>query len=185
MAKTNQSQEEEIDLGNLFKIIGKGFLNLFNFIASIFVGLYNVFILLLIHFYKRTKWYLLVLIVGLVAGYLIDKKSDELYGANLFLETNFGSARQVYENIKNLHQLASIDKDTVQLSIILNLTVDEAATLKGFYINPDFDQNILIQQYSAYKEQLDSVALSEVTFDEYVEELKFYSYKTHLQITQD
>jgi len=179
MAKINQSQEEEIDLGSLFKIIGKGFLNLFNFIASIFIGLYKVFILLLIHFYKRTKWYLLALIVGLVTGYIIDKKSDDLYSANLFIETNFGSTRQVYENIKNLNQLAKIDRDTAQLALVLNLTKDEAATLKGFFINPDIDQNILAQQFSTYKKQLDSLALSEVNFDKYVDELKFYSYKTH------
>jgi len=35
--KTSQTQqEEEVDLGNLFIVIGKGFRNLFNFFGNIF-----------------------------------------------------------------------------------------------------------------------------------------------------
>ena len=44
---TNQKQqnnEEEVDLGSLFIIIGKGFSKFFNFIGSIFKGIFDFLI---------------------------------------------------------------------------------------------------------------------------------------------
>jgi hypothetical protein len=41
---TNQNKnEEEVDLGSLFVIIGKGFSNFFNFIVTIFKGVFHFF----------------------------------------------------------------------------------------------------------------------------------------------
>ena len=48
MSTNQKNNEEEIDLGSLFKIIGKGFQNLFNFIGSIFAGIFDFFISILI-----------------------------------------------------------------------------------------------------------------------------------------
>ena len=48
---TNQPQksnEEEVDLGSLFVIIGRGFSKFFNFIGSIFKGIFHTVILFLI-----------------------------------------------------------------------------------------------------------------------------------------
>ncbi|NJN49958.1 MAG: hypothetical protein HC798_00960 [Polaribacter sp.] len=52
MANQVNKTEEEVDLGSLFKIIGKGFSNLFNFIGSIFKGIFHFIIQMLI-FVKR------------------------------------------------------------------------------------------------------------------------------------
>lgn len=46
--KQNIPQNDEVDLGNLFKIIGKGFINLFNAIAGFFSWLFNLLVQLLI-----------------------------------------------------------------------------------------------------------------------------------------
>ncbi len=48
MTKESQPKEEEIELGSLFIIIGKGFSNLFRFIGKIFKGFFHFFILLLL-----------------------------------------------------------------------------------------------------------------------------------------
>ena len=56
MSTAKNNNEEEVDLGSLFVIIGKGFKNFFNFIGSIFKGIFHRFILILIflrfHFNK-------------------------------------------------------------------------------------------------------------------------------------
>ena len=147
-------QSEEVDLGQIFKLIGNAFDRFFKFIASIFIGLYKVLIILLIHFYKRKIWYASIVVLGFIAGFIIDLKSEKLYGANMFIKTNFNSARQVYENLKNLHELAVKDKDTVKLAEILEISVSEAATLKGFYIKPDLDENEMAEIYSGFYQQL-------------------------------
>ena len=48
MSTAKNNNEEEVDLGSLFVIIGKGFKNFFNFIGSIFKGIFHRFILILI-----------------------------------------------------------------------------------------------------------------------------------------
>ena len=45
---TKQNNEEEVDLGSLFIIIGNGFKKLFNFIGGVFKGLFHFFILILL-----------------------------------------------------------------------------------------------------------------------------------------
>jgi len=42
------NHEEEVDLGTLFQIIGRGFAKFFNFIGSIFKGIFHLLIISLI-----------------------------------------------------------------------------------------------------------------------------------------
>ena len=172
-------QSEEVDLGQLFKLIGNAFDRLFKFIGSVFSGIYNVILLLLVHVYKRLVWYAGAVIIGVVLGFIMDMKSDKLYGANLFIQTNFNSARQVYENIKQFHQLAYIDKDTLELSKRLNISPQEASKLKGFYIEPDIDENNIASMYSSFYKQLDSLSRLEMTYDRFKESLTPYNFPIH------
>jgi hypothetical protein len=172
-------QSEEVDLGQLFKLIGNSFDRFFKFIASIFIGIYNVFLLLLIHIYRRLVWYVAAIILGGVIGFIIDMNSNKLYGANMFIETNFNSARQVYENVKQFHQLARIDKDTLGLAQKLGVSTDEAAHLKGFYIEVDLDENNIAEMYSEFYKRLDSVSRLEMTYERYKNSLTAYNFPIH------
>ncbi|GAA4306056.1 hypothetical protein [Aestuariibaculum suncheonense] len=174
-----QQSSEEVDLGQLFKLIGNAFDRFFKFIASIFKGLFSVVLMLLIHFYKRFLWYVGAVVLGVVVGFIIDKNSDKLYGANLFIETNFNSARQVYENIRQLHELASKDQDSVELGSRLGITSQEAAKIKGFYIEPDIDENKVVEMYSEFYMHLDSLSRTEMTYEQYKSSLTAYNFKIH------
>ncbi|MFI0429718.1 hypothetical protein [Mariniflexile sp. HMF6888] len=173
------NQSEEVDLGQLFKLIGNAFDRFFKFIASIFIGIYNVFLLLLIHIYRRLVWYATAVILGVVIGFIIDMNSNKLYGANMFIETNFNSARQVYENVKDFHQLANIDKDTLGLAKKLGISTDEAAHLKGFYIEADLDENNIAEMYSDFCKRLDSISRLEMTYERYKNSLTAYNFRVH------
>ncbi|MFI1744749.1 hypothetical protein [Thalassobellus sediminis] len=172
-------QSEEVDLGQLFKLIGNAFDRFFKFIGSIFSGIYKVVLLLLVHIYKRLVWYAAATIIGVVLGFLIDNFSDKSYGANMFIQTNFNSARQVYENIKQFHQLAYIDKDTVELARRLDISTKEASNLKGFYIEADLDENNIASMYSEFYLKLDSISRLEMTYKRYKESLTPYNYSIH------
>ncbi|WNH13983.1 hypothetical protein [Thalassobellus suaedae] len=174
-----QPQSEEVDLGQLFKLIGNAFDRFFKFIGSIFIGIYNVVLLLLVHIYKRLVWYAAAIILGGGIGFIIDMNSEKLYGANLFIQTNFNSTRQVYENIKQFHQLAHIDKDTSELAKRLKISGVEASNLKGFYIEPDLDENNMAEMYSAFYNRLDSLSRLEMTYDRFKESLTTYSFPIH------
>ena len=175
---TPQNDSEEVDLGQLFKSIGIAFQKLINFIASIFKGLFHYLILIIRHFYLQIKWYALAGFSGLIIGVIVDINSDKLFGANLFLKTNFDSGYQVYENIKNLHELAS-EKDSVKIAKILGIKVSEAASLKGFYVSPHLDVNETVRMFDEFYTGLDSVAKIGTTYKDYLKQLSAYSYKTH------
>ncbi|MFS4483514.1 hypothetical protein ACKGJY_10885 [Hyunsoonleella sp. 2307UL5-6] len=172
-------QSEEVDLGQLFKIIGNAFDRLFKFIVSIFTGIYKIVLMLLMHFYKRKFWYAGFVILGFSIGYYLDSTSNKLYGANMFIKTNFSSARQVYENVTNLRELATKDRDSVKLASILGITPSEASKLKGFYIEPDLDENDIAEMYSEFYRKLDSVSRVEMNYDRYKESLTPYNYSIH------
>jgi len=174
-----QKTAEEVDLGQLFRIIGNGFRSFFNFIANIFIEGYKVLLIILIHFFKRKYWYGAAIVIGVIIGFIIDEIEEKEYGANMFIETNFNSTRQVYENIKQFHQLAYEDKDTLELAKKLNISPQDASKLKGFYIEPDIDENELAKMYSNFYTQLDSVSRVETSYKDYQESLTPYNFKIH------
>lgn len=67
MAKESQPKED-IELGSLFIIIGKGFSNLFNFIAKVFKGVYHLLILLLLFIKTNIVKLLIAAVVGGIIG---------------------------------------------------------------------------------------------------------------------
>lgn len=175
----NKVQSEEVDLGQLFKAIGNMFDRLFMFIKVLFLGFYKLLILFLIHLNKRLFWYLSVLLIGIVLGFFLDKNSEKLYGANMFIQTNYGSARQVYENIKQFQELANVDKDSVELGERLGISTSKASKLKGFYIEPDLDENDIAEMYSSFYSRLDSVSRLEMDYGRYKKSLTPYNYTIH------
>lgn len=179
MSEQNTPQNEEVDLGQLFKLIGNMFTNFFNFIGNIFKGLFNFLILVLIHFYKGAIWYISAIVIGVIGGYLLDKNADSKYGAQLYIETNFDSARQVYENIQNLHQLAYVDKDYEELKTILDISIEEAKTLRSFSAQPDIDENKVMMMYSEYIFEMDSVSKLSTNYIDFKSKLRFYNYQNH------
>ena len=178
-SQEEQQQSEEVDLGPIFNAIGNIFDKFFRFIGNAFTGLFKIVLLVLTHFYKRVVWYAGAIIIGLIAGFIADSKFDKLYGANMFIETNFNSARQVYENIKQFHQLANIDKDFKELSKRLNITEEEASKIKGFYIEFDLDENDVAETYSEFYRRLDSVSRIKMTYDRYKNSLTAYNFPVH------
>lgn len=170
---------EEVDLGQLFKLIGDAFQRLIDFITSIFKGIFKILLTVLTHIFNRLIWYGIAVVLGLVVGFLMDISSDDIYGANLNIETNFNSTHQVYENLKYLHQLASVDKDSVELARKLKISVKDASTIKGVYIEPDIDENDRIRMFVIFKKGLDSTARADYTYKDYIESLNYYSFKRH------
>jgi hypothetical protein len=174
-----ESPSEEVDLGQLFKQIGNMFQRLFDFIASIFKGIYKIILVFLIHIYKRLKWYAIAISMGVVIGFVLDFIGEDKYGANVFIETNYNASHQVYENMKYLHQLAHKDKDSVELARKLKISVSDAAKLKGFYVEPDIDENEKMQMFVEFKKGLDSIAREQYTYESFTNSINYYSFHRH------
>lgn len=178
---TNQPQknnEEEVDLGSLFIIIGRGFSKFFNFIGSIFKGLFHFFILVLIFLKENIVKIGIVALIGLIAGIILEVKTPSRYASELLLEPNFKSSLQLYNNVNYYNDLVK-QKDTLKLQKTFNLTKEEAASLKKFEIEPLKIDTDIINAYNDLILDVDTLTIKSYKYDNFKAAFTNYDYKFH------
>ena len=171
-----QQQEEEIDLGNLFKVIGKGIKNFFNLIGGFLQSLFHYFILLLIFIKNHLVKLGLAIVIGAVVGFVWDYSSPKEYSSKMILETNFGSGVQLYKQVDYLTDLIN-KKDTVSLSQILNLSVKEVSGIRDIYVTAYRPKRNLLLSYDEYLRKTDSVYTKGFTVEDFKKRLDHYDYR--------
>ena len=162
-----ENTSEEIDLGQLFKIIGDGFKKLFQLIGNIFKGLFNLLIVFLqfirAHFIK----FAIAGVVGIAAGWYWDSITEDVYRSNMVVEPNFNSVQQLYNNISFYNDLAK-EEEYQSLAEALNVSVDLARTIKEFQIESFSDQTQRIKQFSEFISELDTISQQKVDYEDYL-----------------
>ena len=131
MSTAKNNNEEEVDLGSLFVIIGKGFKNFFNFIGSIFKGIFHRFILILIFLRFHLIKFAVAALIGAIAGFFLENSKEIKFSSNLIVQPNFESAQNLYKNINYYNDLIT-QKNTQELSSIFKLDSSKAASLRKF-----------------------------------------------------
>lgn len=178
MSTNHNNNEEEVDLGSLFKIIGRGFQNLFNFIGNIFKSIFHAFILILIFLKDNIVKIGIAAIIGFAIGLFIQVKSTNKYESEMLVKPNFKSANQLYNNINYYNDLVK-QKDTSGIQNTFNLSKQEAASLKKFTIEPIVNENDIINSYNDFILEVDTTTVKSYTFDEFKTSFKDLDYKIH------
>ena len=178
MAKEPQTENEEIELGSLFIIIGKGFSNLFRFIGNIFKGLFHFLILILLFIKNNFIKLTLAIVIGAIAGTFIEFNKEVTYGADLQVQPNFKSSRQLYNNVNYYNDLVK-QKDTVSLSKAFKISTKEASTLKKFEIFPIKNGNDLLTSYDDLILSVDTLTAKSYSFSNFKTTFTDYDYKIH------
>ena len=142
----NQNNSDEIDLGQLFQMIGRGFQKFFNFIGSIFKGIFHIIMLFLLFVQKNIILIGAAIIVGGIGGFFLDQITPVKYISRMVVEPNFNSVQQLYNNIEFYNDLAKA-KDSVALATALNITEHEAASVKEIFVDSYSDENQKIQLF--------------------------------------
>ncbi|MCG1035331.1 hypothetical protein [Polaribacter sargassicola] len=178
MSTNKKNSEEEVDLGSLFVIIGKGFSNLFSFIGSFFKSIFHLIITILIFFKKNVLKIIIAAIIGGVVGTFLEVKKHDLYGSDLLVKPNFNSTRQLYNNVNYYNDLVK-QKDTLGLAEIFKLDKKTAASLKEFSIEPIKKDNDIINSYNNFVLQVDTTTIKSYTFEEFKKSFTDYDYDIH------
>ncbi|MCF6222601.1 MAG: hypothetical protein L3J34_02615 [Flavobacteriaceae bacterium] len=177
--KTSQTQqEEEVDLGNLFIVIGKGFRNFFNFFGNIFKSIFHYFILFLIFLRSHALKLGVALILGFVVGFILHKLDKKTYVSNMIIETNYGSGIQLYKQINYLNDLVE-KKDSLSLSHILTIEINDAAQINKIQVSAYQSKNNLYRAFDEYMRKTDTVFTRGFEFDDYVKRLAEYDLRYH------
>ena len=178
MSTKQNNNEEEVDLGSLFLIIGKGFSNLFNFIGNFFQGIFHAVIKSLVFLKKNLRSIAIATFIGGVLGLVIEFNKTDLFEAELLLEPNFKSTRQLYNNVNYYNDLVK-QKDTASLQKIFNLDQTVAASLKKFEIAPIPTDSDIINSYNSLILSVDTLTIKSYDYKDFKASFTEYDYKFH------
>ncbi len=178
MSTSQKNNEEEIELGSLFVIIGKGFSNLYSFIGKIFKSIFHFLITILLFIKGNIVKLFIAAILGGIIGSFLEFKKEIRYGADLTVQPNFESTRQLYNNVSFYNDLVK-QKDTLLLAKTFNITKSEAASLKKFEVIPIKTENDILTSYDDLISSVDTLTVKSYSFDKFKNAFTQFDYKTH------
>jgi hypothetical protein len=171
-------QSEEVDLGQLFKLIGNAFDRLFKFIASIFIGIFNLIILFLLFIQKHIIKFALVGFVGLAIGIYLDLNKETSYISTMVVEPNFNSVQQLYNNIEFYNELAEA-KDSMALADAFSISLKEASFLEEFNVESFSDENQKVQLFDKFVRSLDTTTQKTIDMESYLKNFNSFDARFH------
>ena len=179
MSNKKQLQEEEVDLGNLFKVIGKGIGNFFQAIGKFIKITFHYLILLLIFLKNNTLKLGLAIVFGTIFGFILDYNKPKEYSSNLIIETNFGSGIQLYKQIDYLSDLVK-KRDTITLSKVLNSPINEVSKITNIEVSVYQSTQNLLLAFDEYLKTIDTVYTRKFKLEDFEKRQSKFDYRYHL-----
>lgn len=179
MSENKKQHEEEVDLGSLFIIIGKGFNKVIGFFVDLFKNIFHVIILLLLFLKKHTIKLILSLVLGSIIGFFIEDSKIESYTSWMVIQPNFGSSSLIYNNIQFYNDLVE-QKDTLLLSEIFKISYSEASSLGSFQIEPIVSEDDIINKYEELSREIDTTTLKNYPYEDFKKSFTDLDYSRHL-----
>ncbi len=176
--QTNNNSSDEIDLGQLFQLIGKAFQKLFNFIGSIFKGVFHVVILFLLFLQKNFLVLAIAVVVGAISGYVLDNLKTEKYISRMVVEPNFNSVQQLYNNLDFYNDLADA-QDSIALSQALGISVNDAGSIKEIFVDSYSDENQKIKLFDEFIRELDTTTVKALDYESYLKNFNSMDARFH------
>src|SRR5690606_4556923 len=166
---------EEVDLGQLFHLIGNAFNRLIAFIASIFKAIFSVVIYTLRAFIVDFKIILITMVLAGVLGYVLDKVKPASYTSTMLVKPYFESKYQLITNINYFNALIE-NENYETLSTLFEIPEEEVQNIGEFDIQPGPEtENDRILQYENFIKNVDSVRAQNISFEDFVENRSIYS----------
>ena len=174
-------QSEEIDLGQLFKLIGNAFDKLFRFIGSIFNKFFLAFVWLVFFVKKHALKLAIAGVVGIVLGVVLEKTSEPVYKSHITVKQNYDTGENLYNAISYYKDLVK-QKDISTLENVLGIKSDEAASISDFEIESVISENQKLKEFDGYLKTLDTALAKTVEYKTYLKNSKDYNHQ-YQQIT--
>ena len=168
-------ESEEVDLGQLFKMIGNMFDRLFRFVGGIFKAVFSVIIYVLKAIITNFKIIVIAMVVAGVIGFVVEKVKRPVFTSSMLVKPYFDSKFQLVTNIKYYNALIE-DKDFKQLSSLFNIEEAYGEEIIEFEINPGPEtENDRILEFEGFIKQVDSTRANDIYFEEFIENRSIYS----------
>lgn len=178
MSNNPKNNNEEIEIGSLFVILGNGIQRFFNFITSIFKVFFHFLIKTLLFLKKNAIKLGIAALIGATIGFILELNKDQHYGADMLVQPNFESSRQLYNNIKYYNDLVK-QEDSVLLAKTFKISTAEASSLRKFEMFPLKNENDIITAYDNLILEVDTLTAKSYSFDKFKRAFTDFDYKTH------
>ena len=169
---------EEVDLGQLFKLIGNVFDRFIRFIGRIFGGIFHVLMLFLIFIKQHIIKFIIAGVVGVSVGLYLDKTKEPTYISSMVVEPNFNSVQQLYNNIEFYNELA-MSGDSKSLSKALGIDSSNAISIKAFSVDSYTDENQKIKLFDAFLRTLDTATQKSINMEAYLKDFNSMDARFH------
>lgn len=170
-----QNTNDEVDLGQLFKLIGDAFNKLINFIGSIFKVVFSVFIYTLKAIVVNFKIIAITIIVACLLGYGLQKFKPDTYESTMLVKTYYDSKYQLVDNINYYRSLVD-EGDYNTLSEIFDAKEDVLKNIVNLEIEigPE-TENERLKDYNKFIKSLDTVSkLEDISFEDFIDNRSEY-----------
>ena len=178
MSTKKQNNDEEVDLGSLFTVIGKGFKNFFNFIGNIFKGIFHRLILILLFLKLHILKFSVAVLIGGIVGFFLESNKETKFSSNLIVKPNFESTQLLYENINYYNDLVK-QQNTKHLASIFRIDTSKAAALRKFEITPLMNSNDIINAYDNFILEVDTLTVKSYDFNNFESSFTNFDYLVH------
>ncbi|MEC3906288.1 hypothetical protein VOI54_04620 [Tamlana sp. 2201CG12-4] len=174
-------QSEEVDLGQLFKLIGNAFERLFKFIGHIFYSLFLAFVWFVFFVKKHVIKLIVAGVLGIGLGTVLEKTSEPVYKSYITIKQNYDTGENLYNAISYYNDLVR-QKDINTLQQVLEIESEEAASISDFEIKSIISENEKLKEFDEYLQTLDTTVAKTVEYENFLENLKDYKHR-YQQIT--
>ena len=161
------NNSEEVDLGQLFKLIGNAFDRFFNFIRSIFTHLFLAFVWFVLFLKKRIIILALAGISGLIIGSLSSKTAPPKYKSSVTVVQNYPTGENLYNSVGYYNDLLK-QRDYETLGSVLNLDLEKTKSILIFDVQPVVSSNNKLLAFNKYMKQLDSLAATKIDYEDFL-----------------
>ena len=167
-SNTTQNNSEEVDLGQLFKMIGNMFDKFFRFLGNIFNKVFLAFIWLVFFVKKHSLKLVIAGILGFAYGFIKENTSEPVYKSTMLIRQNYDTGESLYNSIVYYNGLIQqMDFETLSQE----LSIDSAiiTSIVGFEIKPLVNNNQRLIEFDKYAKKLDSTLVSTIEYGDYLE----------------
>jgi len=164
---------EEVDLGQLFKLIGKGFSNIAASIRRFFNRILNLFIKTALFIKKHFIKIAIVTVFGFVFGFYKGTTSVKTYSSTIRVSPNYHASKQLYTEITSINNAFSEEESKVQFIKKFGLTEDDDVFAT---ITPIKSNKIELEIFNDFVKKLDTTAIRTADFQSFVNDLSDMDY---------
>lgn len=173
---TPQNNSEEIDLGQLFKLIGNMFQRFFSFIGNILNKLFLAFVWFVFFVKKHSIILLISGVLGFAYGFFKEKTSDPVFKSSILIKQNYNAGETLYNSI-NYYNGLLYQNDYMALAEELSIDSSDVASIVDFEIEALITENDRLVQFDRYSKKLDSALVSTIDYNDYVQNAKEHIYE--------